>query len=214
MRQSRALLGILFLISSAVGSCTSERTRQSFDPDLALLEIAKGVCAAPRTTLKHYLADRRRPTTWVHDSTRVARDTLQSRLDSTLAQYVRTGLLLDDSLLVEMLATENLPAKYGLVSTQRLAPDAPFSTVGWIDLFFGPVHQDSSTQWGRHHSGETLFFHLRMFLVSKSPGWVVDVALYDGSWLSARRAQLRPLIRSIEQGRGCEAIRAVAVHGS
>ena len=214
MRQSRALLGILFLISSAVGSCTRERTRQSFDPDLALLEIAKGVCAAPRTTLKQYLADRRRPTTWAHDSTRVARDTLQSRLDSTLAQYVRTGLLLDDSLLVEMLATENLPAKYGLVSTQRLAPDAPFSTVGWIDLFFGPVHPDSSTQWGRHHPGEKLFFNLRMFLVSEASGWAVEVPHYKGSWLSARNATARDLIRSIDRGRGCEAIQTVAVHGT
>ena len=163
---------------------------------------------------KFDLAAQGHQTIWLPDSLRAVLDTLQPGLDSTLADDARRGLLIDDSALVETLATENRPARYGSVSTQRLAPDAPFSTVGWIDLFFGPVHPDSSTQWGRHHSGETLFFHLRMFLVSKSPGWVVDVALYDGSWLSARRAQLRPLIRSIEQGRGCEAIRTVAVHGS
>ena len=212
--RSLAFLGTLLLISSAWASCTRERTRPSIDPDLTLLDVARSLCAAPRTTLKRYLAAQGHQTIWLPDSLRAVLDTLQPGLDSTLADDARRGLLIDDSALVETLATENRPARYGSVSTQRLAPDAPFSTVGWIDLFFGPVHPDSSTQWGRHHSGETLFFDLRMFLVSKSPGWVVDVALYDGSWLSARRAQLRPLIRSIEQGRGCEAIRAVAVHGS
>jgi len=193
------------LISCA--SCTRERAQPSFDPDLALLDIAKTICAGPRSTLKRYLADQGRHTTWLRDSMRVGPDTLWSRLDSTLADYMRIGLLLDDSVLVEKLATENLAARYGWVSTQRLVPDAPFSTVGWIDLFFGPVHPDSSTQWGRRHPDETLFLHLRIFLVSQSSGWLVDAAFYDGSWLSARRAKLRSLIRSIEEGRGCEAMR-------
>ena len=208
-RPSVALLGTLVLISSSWTSCARERTS-----DLMLLDLARSICAAPRATLQGFLVAQGHQTTWLPDTVRAILDTMRPRLDSTLADYARRGLLFDDSGLVEMLLRENRPARAVFVSTQHLDPAAPFSGVGWIELYFGPVHPDSSTQWGRHHSGETLFFHLRMFLVSKSPGWVVDVALYDGSWLSARRAQLRPLIRSIEQGRGCEAIRTVAVHGS
>ena len=90
--QARALLGILFFISPLVGSCTRERTRPSFDPDLALLEIAKSLCAAPRTALQQYLADERRRTAWLHDSMRAALpDTFLSRLDSTLAEGLRRG---------------------------------------------------------------------------------------------------------------------------
>ncbi len=211
-RPSVALLGTLFLISWT--SCARERAQSSFDTDLALLDIAKTICAAPGSTLRRYLSNEGRHTPWIRDSMRVGPDTFWSRLDSTLADYTRTGLLLDNSVLVEKLATENLPARYGWVSTQRLVPDAPFSAVGWIDLFLGPVRADSTTQWGRRHPGETLFFHLRIFLVSQSSGWLVEAPLYDGSWLSPGRAKLRSLIRSIKEGRGCEAIQTVAVHGT
>ncbi len=209
VRRSSPLLGTLFLISWA--SCSRERARPPFDPDLALLDIAKTVCAAPRSTLRAYLTDRGHHTAWLRDMG-VGPDTLWARLDSTLADATRRGLLFDDSVLVGKLATENLAARYGWVSTQRLPPDAPFPTVGWVDLFFGPVRVDSTT-WGRRHPGEPLFFNLRIFLVSTSSGWLVEAPHYDGSWFSPRRAGLRDLIRSIEQGRGCEAIRT-SEHGS
>jgi len=115
--------------------------------------------------------------------------------------------------MVETLARENRPARAGFVSTQHLDPAAPFSGVGWITLYFGPVHPDSSTPWGRRLAGDTLFLQLQVFLVSKSAGWIVERALYDGSWLSTRNVSARSLIRNMEQGRGCD-IRMVGVYGS
>ena len=212
-RPSVALLGTLFLISSNWTSCTGDPTRRSLDASLTLLDVARNLCAAPRTTLRRYLAAHGHQAIWLPDTLRAVLDTMRPRLHNTLADLGRRGLRVDDSALVESLATENRPARYAMVSTQRLDPDAPFSSVGWIDLFFGPVHLDSSTPSGRHLAGDTLFFQLRVFLVSHSPGWVVERALYDGSWLSTRNATARRLIRSIEQGRGCD-IRMVAVDKS
>ena len=62
-------------------------------------------------------------------------------------------------------------------------------------------------------AGDTLFLQLQVFVVSKSAGWIVERALYDGSWLSTRNALARSLIRNMEQGRGCD-IRMVGVLGS
>jgi hypothetical protein len=205
-----AVVSTLFFISSG---CTRERTRPSLDPSLTLLDVARNLCAAPRATLQRYLASHGHQTIWLPDSLRAILDTMRRpHLESTFADP-RKGLLVDDSGLVETLATENRPARYGSVSMQHLDSAAPFSGVGWIDLYFGPVQPDSSTPWGRHHADDTLFLQLQVFLVSKSAGWIVEKALYDGSWLSTRNATTRDLIRSIEQGRGCE-IRMVAVYGS
>src|SRR5207249_10150492 len=106
-----------------LASCTPERSQpSSLDPDVALLGIAKSLCAAPRTSLRQYLADQRRPNRLV-DSMRMADtqvDTLFSRFDSTLAGYIRTGLIIDESVMVEALATQDAPAKLALVSMQGI----------------------------------------------------------------------------------------------
>ena len=73
----------------------------------------------------------------------------------------------------------------------------PFSHVGWISLFFGPVHVDSATPWGRRHPGEHLFFALEIFLVSESSRWVTAA---------------RQLIQTIEGGKSCQTIGPVLVH--
>ncbi len=213
MRETGALLGV-FLLSAVLASCTRERALPSFDPAAALLDIARSACAAPRSTLQGYVADRRRHTRQ-YDSIRTAHsdlDTTLSHLDSDLAGYVRTGLVLDDSAIVEVLATQDQPAKYGLVSMQPLAEGAPFSHVGWIDLFFGPMDVDSATPWGRRHPGEHLFFALQIFLVSESSRWVVEVPHYYGSWLSPRNTAARQLIQTIEGGKSCQTVGPVLVH--
>jgi len=207
-RPSVAVLGSLVLISSSWTSCAREPTS-----DLVLLDLARSICAAPRATLQGFLAAQGHQTTWLPDTVRAILDTMRPRLDSTLADYTRRGLLFDDSGLVEMLVSENRPATAVFASTQHLDRAAPFSDVGWIDLYFGPVHPDSSTPWGRHHPGDTLFLQLRVFLASKSAGWIVERALYDGDWLSTRNATARGLIRNMEHGRGCD-IRMVGVNGS
>ena len=199
-----ALLGTLFLLSSSWTNCTRERTRRSVDPDLTLLDVARNLCEAPRTTLQGYLASHGRQTVWLADSLRTILEAMRPRLDSTFADYTRKGLSVDDSALVETLARENRPARAVFASTQHLDRAAPFSDVGWIDLYFGPVHLDSSTPWGRHYPGDTLFLQLRVFLASKSAGWIVERALYDGDWLSVRNAKARSRIRTVEQGRGCD----------
>ena len=207
-RPSVALLGTLVLISSSWTSCARERTS-----DLVLLDLARSLCAAPRPALQGFLASRGHQTTWLPDTVRAILDTMQPRLDSTLADYTRRGLLVDDSGMVETLARENRPARALFVSTQHLDPSAPFSGVAWIELYFGPVHPDSSTAWGRRLAGDTLFLQLQVFVVSKSAGWIVERALYDGSWLSTRNALARSLIRNMEQGRGCD-IRMVGEIGA
>ncbi len=213
MRETGVLFGVL-LLSAVSAGCTRERPRPSFDPAAALLDIARSSCAAPRSTLKQYVADRRRHTRQ-YDSIRTAHsdlDTTLSHLDSDLAGYVRTGLVLDDSAIVEALATQNQPARYGLVSMQPLAQGSPFSHVGWISLFFGPVDVDSATPWGRRHPGEHLFFALEIFLVSESSRWVVEVPHYYGSWLSPRNTAARELIQTIEGGKSCQTVGPVLVH--
>ncbi len=213
MRKTGALLGV-FLLSAVLASCARERARPSFDPIAALLDIARGSCTEPRRILKQYVADRGRHTRQ-YDSIRTAHsdlDTTLSRLDSHLADYVRTGLVLDDSAIVEALATQNQPARYGLVSMQPLAEGSPFSDVGWISLFFGPVDVDSATPWVRRHRGEHLFFALELFLVSESSRWVVEVPHYYGSWLSPRDTAARELIQTIEGGKSCQTIGPVLVH--
>ncbi len=213
MRESGVLLSVS-LVAAVLASCTRERAGPSFDPAAALLNIARNSCAAPRNTLKGYVADRGRHTRQ-YDSIRTAHsdlDTTLSRLDSDLADYVRTGLVLDDSAIVEALATQNQPARYGLVSMQPLAQGSPFSHVGWISLFFGPVDVDSATPWGRRHPGEHLFFTLEIFLVSESSRWVVEVPHYYGSWLSPLNTAARQLIQTIEGGKSCQTIGPVLVH--
>ena len=203
-RPSAALLGALLLMSSSWTNCTRERTQRPLDPDQTLLDVARSMCAAPRATLQGFLAAQGHQTTWLPDTVRAILDTMQPRLDGTLADYTRRGLLDDDSGLVEMLLRENRPARAVFVSTQHLDPAAPFSGVGWIELYFGPVYPDSRTPWGRHHAGDTLFLQLQVFLISKSAGWIVERALFDGDWLSTRNATARRLIRNMEQGRGCD----------
>ncbi len=213
MRETRSLVGV-FLLSAVLACRTRERGGPSFDPAAALLDIARSSCTAPRSTLKGYVADRRRHARQ-YDSIRTAHfdlDTTLSRLDSDLADYVRTGLVLDDSAIVEALARQNQPARYGLVSMQPLAEGSPFSHVGWISLFFGPVDVDSATPWGRRHPGEHLFFALELFLVSESSRWVVEVPHYYGSWLSPRNTAARELIQTIEGGKSCQTVGPVLVH--
>ena len=158
--------------------------------------------------MKGFLAAQGHQTIWLPDSLRAMIDTIGPRLDSALAD-----LLIDDSALVERLVRENRPARAVFASTQHLDRAAPFSGVAWINLYFGPVRPDSSTPWGRHHPDDTLFLQLRVFLASKSAGWMVERALYDRDWLSVRNAKALSLIRTVEQGRGCD-IRMVGVSGS
>ena len=95
-----------------------------------LLDLARSICAAPRATLQGFLVAQGHQTTWLPDTVRAILDTMRPRLDSTLADYARRGLLFDDSGLVEMLVSENRPATAVFASTQHLDRAAPFSDVG------------------------------------------------------------------------------------